>query len=82
MYKLGLECFSGEKAEGVDPNRNQVVLDDGRKLDYDALLIATGTRPKPLNIQGIDLKGVCCFRTKDDMDKVDAYLKDATQEAF
>ena len=73
------ECFSGRKAEGVEPNRGQVVLDDGRKLDYDALLIATGTRSKPLNIQGIDLKGVCYFRTKDDMDKVDAYLKDTTQ---
>ena len=43
---------------GVDSDRRQVSLDDGATLDYDRLLIATGSRPVSPPIPGIDLSGI------------------------
>ncbi|WP_142850058.1 NAD(P)/FAD-dependent oxidoreductase [Telmatospirillum sp. J64-1] len=42
----------------VDPNSNTVVLDDGRHLQYNQLLIATGASPIRPPIPGLDLPGV------------------------
>ncbi len=38
----------------VDPTAHQVVLEDGEKLGYDRLLIATGSRPARPPIPGMD----------------------------
>lgn len=45
-------------AERVDPKTKQVFLNDGKKLTYDKLLIATGSTPVVPPIPGIDLPGV------------------------
>ncbi|MGD7653479.1 MAG: type III sulfide quinone reductase, selenoprotein subtype [Verrucomicrobiales bacterium] len=37
----------------VDAEANHVLLEDGRKLDYDILIIATGTRPAPDETEGM-----------------------------
>ncbi len=37
----------------VDADANQVLLEDGRSLDYDILIIATGTRPSPDETEGM-----------------------------
>lgn len=37
-------AFEGAGAEKVEPDANRIVLRDGRTLDYDYLLIATGPR--------------------------------------
>lgn len=39
---------------GVDPYAQVVVLDDGRRLDYDQLVIATGTHPRPDQTPGLE----------------------------
>jgi sulfide:quinone oxidoreductase len=37
----------------VDPDENVVLLDDGRRLPYDQLVIATGTTPRPDQTPGM-----------------------------
>ena len=78
--ELGISLVTGKKALGIDALRNQVFLDDNSRVNYDALLLATGSRPRPLNVPGLDKKGVYYFRTRKDMQGVQDALKD-TQRA-
>jgi sulfide:quinone oxidoreductase len=39
---------------GVDTERQEVRLEDGRRLEYDHLVIATGTHPRPDQTPGLD----------------------------
>jgi 3-phenylpropionate/trans-cinnamate dioxygenase ferredoxin reductase subunit len=45
-------------------------LDDGSVLDYDALLLATGSRVRRLRVPGNDLAGIHYLRTLDDVDAI------------
>lgn len=42
-----------DEVEAVRPETNQVTLSDGRTLDYDLLIIATGTTPRPEETPGL-----------------------------
>ena len=55
--KLGIAIERG-RAGQVDTGRREVVLDDGRRLAFDRLLIATGASPIRLPIPGLDGPGV------------------------
>ena len=60
----------GVRAEELDPDRRRVRLDDGRSLDYDGLLLATGSRVRRLNIPGSDLPGIHYVRNVADVDSI------------
>ncbi len=74
---LGIIFMPGRKAVGIDVAGNQVHLDDAVRLDYDAILLATGSSPRALNIPGLDKKGVYYFRTRKDMEGVQAFANNA-----
>ena len=62
---MGIDVVRG-RVRIVDPGRAQVVLEDGRALGYDRLLVATGSRPALQTIPGIDLPGVhTCWTLED-----------------
>jgi len=48
----------GVRAKAVEPAAHRVTLQDGRQLEYDRLLIATGSRAARPPIEGIDGPGV------------------------
>ncbi len=50
----------------LDPKARQLSFTDGDTLHYDALLLATGSTPKPLGVPGSDLGGVFYLRTLQD----------------
>ena len=79
LSELGIHYISGRKALGIDAAKNQVHLDDATRVDYDALLLATGSRPRTLDIPGLDKKGVYYFRTRKDMEGVKAIAGKATR---
>ncbi len=63
--RLGVELLTA-RAAAVDLHQRVVVLDDGRHLPFDRLLLATGSRPLKPAIPGIDLPGVHPCWTLDD----------------
>ena len=60
------------RAAAIDPDAKAVELEDGSKIDYDKLLISTGSRPRLLSIPGSDLGGIHYLRTIDDVDGIRA----------
>jgi 3-phenylpropionate/trans-cinnamate dioxygenase ferredoxin reductase component len=54
---------AGDRAVRVDREARQVELASGRGLPYDALVLATGSRPRSLPVGGSDLDGVLFLRT-------------------
>lgn len=65
----------GVRAVGLDVAARMVELEDGEKLRYEKLLLATGARPRLLDVEGAALAGVHLLRTIADVDAIKAELK-------
>jgi 3-phenylpropionate/trans-cinnamate dioxygenase ferredoxin reductase subunit len=66
----------GQRITDIASRERHVRLDDGRVLSYDALLLATGSRPRRLPVPGNDLTGVHYLRTIADADRIRAACRD------
>lgn len=64
------DLILGKKVTKVEPKRNQIVLEDKQKLDYDALVIATGSSPRFPEIKGAHKRGVFGLRTVKDTKEI------------
>jgi 3-phenylpropionate/trans-cinnamate dioxygenase ferredoxin reductase subunit len=53
-----VETHLGARVEQISRPKQRVWLSDGSELPYDALLLATGSRPRRPPIPGIELQGV------------------------
>ncbi|GAA3552784.1 FAD-dependent oxidoreductase [Amycolatopsis ultiminotia] len=71
-----IRLVPGRVAE-VDRAATRVRLEDGRRLDYDYLVLATGARNRTLPVPGADLDGVLMLRTRDDADRLRVSLEAA-----
>jgi 3-phenylpropionate/trans-cinnamate dioxygenase ferredoxin reductase component len=69
-----VELRSGVRAVALDPGAHEVELDDGERLGYRALLLATGAAPRRLPLPGAELAGVHYLRTAADSDELRAAL--------
>lgn len=58
------------RAVWIDRANRKVRVEGGRELPYDALILATGAKPRKLPLVGADLEGVFLFRTAGDVDRV------------
>jgi NAD(P)H-nitrite reductase large subunit len=67
------------RAVKLDPEKNQVQLEDGRKVDYDRLLLATGASPRFPKVEGMDKEGVFGLRKITDVEGMLARLPHATR---
>jgi assimilatory nitrate reductase electron transfer subunit len=70
----------GVTVTGIDRAARQVALDDGSTVDYDALVLATGSRPwvpptEGLVVDGELAPGAVAFRTLDDCGQIIAASK-------
>jgi 3-phenylpropionate/trans-cinnamate dioxygenase ferredoxin reductase component len=70
-----IELRLGRTVASVDTQASQVALDDGERLAYDRLLLATGAEPRRLSIPGGDLPGVLYLRSVEDSDALSARLE-------
>lgn len=61
------------RANEVLPEKNTVSLENGDKLDYDYLVIATGSKPNKYNWPGQNLEGVSALYHKQDLEYLEKY---------
>jgi 3-phenylpropionate/trans-cinnamate dioxygenase ferredoxin reductase subunit len=64
----GINLQTGVRVESINRADKTIATSTGSTLSYDKLLIATGSRPRILNIEGSDLEGLHYLRTVDDVD--------------
>jgi 3-phenylpropionate/trans-cinnamate dioxygenase ferredoxin reductase component len=63
-----IELRLGTTAERLDTSNRELTLDDGARLRYDRLLLATGAEPRRLSVPGAELDGVLYLRSLRDSD--------------
>ncbi len=63
-----VELRLGRRAIAINRHAKQVQLDDGATLEYEHLVIATGSHPRRLKLPGADLAGVHYLRSLSDAD--------------
>ncbi len=78
--KVQLEV--GAAAASVDRAGKRVSLADGRTIDYETLVFATGTRARDLPVPGIALPGVFSLRKIDDVRRLRPALDAAKRIAI
>lgn len=66
LAALGIAHRSGAFAAAVDRAAKELLLADGRRIAYDRLLLATGARPRRLQVAGGAADEVLYLRTFDD----------------
>ena len=58
-----IELMTTTTVTELDPAASRISLADGGELAYDRLLLATGARPRPIEVPGADLAGIHYLRT-------------------
>lgn len=57
-----ITLHTGHVVTGIDTGKKNVVTDQGMKIEYDELVLATGSLPFMLPLPGADKEGVIAFR--------------------
>ena len=70
-----VEYRRGVAATVIDRANRQVETDDGRRIPYDRLVIATGARPYVPPIEGFGVAGSFVVRTIDDAVQIQQYAR-------
>ena len=60
----------GAAVTSLDPAARTVTTDAGAQLHYDKLLLATGSKPRRLEVPGADLAGVHYLRNVEDRERI------------
>ncbi len=63
LAQLGVKTHLGRRAVKLDPKAGKLTLDDGTVVEYDDLLIATGSSPVRPPVPGADGPGIHSFWT-------------------
>ncbi len=71
----GVELISDRPITAIDREQRKVIDDLGHAHAYDLLVLATGSRPIMLPLPGSELRGVYCFRTLTDVERLQAYCR-------
>ncbi len=74
---FNIEAVLGESVVAIDRKGQKVSLNNGGNIDYDKLLLATGSRPQRPKICGLGLKGIFNFYSLEDARIIKAFLKGA-----
>jgi NAD(P)H-nitrite reductase large subunit len=74
FQELKGRLITGQKAVSVDTNRMVVTTDSGLEIGAEKILLATGSRPRKLDIDGIESGGVCAFNSLEDARRIVASL--------
>ncbi|RUT10799.1 pyridine nucleotide-disulfide oxidoreductase [Chroococcidiopsis cubana SAG 39.79] len=65
-----IEVWLNKQVVQVDVSSKSISFADGESLQYDALLLATGGKPRQLNVPGSDLQNIFTVRSFADTDRI------------
>lgn len=65
----------------LSPNTSEVQIESGDWIRYDGLILATGARPRTINVPGGELDGIHYLRTLQDSDRLRYALRSASRVA-
>ncbi len=71
--QLGLTVHVGDAVASIDRDAGEVVSTQGRRIAYDALVLATGSYPFVPPVPGKDAPGCFVYRTLDDLEAIQDY---------
>lgn len=71
----GIRLITGDAVIGIDRAKKQLHTQSGLVVDYDRMILATGSTPFIPSIAGTDLNGVMSFRDIDDVNQMLQYAK-------
>jgi 3-phenylpropionate/trans-cinnamate dioxygenase ferredoxin reductase subunit len=74
-----VEMFLGDPAVTVDRAAHKITTRSGREVSYDKLLLATGSQPRTLPLDGADAPNVYTLRNVDDADRIDATITELAE---
>jgi len=74
--KNGVQTLLGRRVVKVDFKKKIVKLENGEKVSYSQLLIATGGTPFIPKIEGLDKTGIYTFVKLDDAKKISSVIKE------
>jgi len=66
------------RVDKVNTAESELILDDGSVMDFDDLILATGSKPNKFGWPGQDLKGVQGLYSKQDLETLEENSKNAT----
>ena len=70
-----VELRLGRTVTAIDRDAREVLLDDGERIGWTDLVLATGSSPRVLGVPGADLAGVLYLRRLEDSDELaDAFV--------
>nr|WP_240807403.1 FAD-dependent oxidoreductase [Polyangium spumosum] len=72
----GIELFTGDPVVEIDRGSSVVVSRSGRRVEYNRLILATGSSPFVPPIEGANLAGCFVYRTLDDVCDIEEYAYD------
>jgi 3-phenylpropionate/trans-cinnamate dioxygenase ferredoxin reductase component len=74
-----IELILGKRATEIDRRTQRVAINDGSSLQYDNLVVATGSHARRIGVPGAECDGVCYLRSLADAIDLKARLKQATE---
>jgi 3-phenylpropionate/trans-cinnamate dioxygenase ferredoxin reductase component len=70
-----VELLGGVRVAAVDRDDHTALLEDGSARPWDALVLATGSRPRRLRVEGASLEGVFELRTISDTRRISQAMR-------
>lgn len=77
----GVELHLGDRASEIDRSHFLVRSAKGVEIEYDAVVLATGSYPFVPRVPGIDLAGVFVYRTIEDLERITQFAGTAKRAA-
>src|SRR5262249_44991259 len=77
----GVELHLGDRAKEIDRSRFVVRSDKGVEIDYDVVVLATGSYPFVPPVPGVDKQGVFVYRTIEDLERITKFAGNSKRAA-
>lgn len=79
--KNQIELLLGNRVQAINRSESLLEFSNDTQINYDLLVLATGSYPFVPPIEGTDLPGVFVYRTIEDIEKIKAYAKRSQRAA-